>query len=506
MRDCISFASVSASAHREMFMSEALQGLSPEPLWNFFAQISAIPHGSKNEAALGAHLRRIAEGAGLAVRQDNAGNLCINVPPTPGCEKAPIVVLQAHLDMVCEKNATVSFDFARDAIRLVRNGDWIKADGTSLGADNGIGVAAAMAAALSKEIPRGPVEVLLTVDEETGLTGAVNLSPSLVRGRILLNLDSEKSDCLCIGCAGGGEVGVLLPLTLTDPPASSVALRLKLTGLRGGHSGLDIHENRANAVSLMARLVLALQEHGGVLADFQGGDKHNAIPRESFATVALPAARLNAAREGIAARYRTFMAEFAHETTMKLSCEKIAQPARLASGASSAAALHMLAAFPHGVLAMSRHVPGLVETSSNLAAAHIRNGLLTVHTMSRSSLPQALHSAMEQIASISSLAGGTCAMGTPYPGWHPNPHSKILSVLEKTYEEICGRKPERTATHAGLECGVIGEKCAGMDMISFGPDIINAHSPDEAVNIKSVAAFWNILIGALRRIAAGAYA
>ena len=491
---------------RENSMSEAIKGLAPEQLWDFFARIAAIPHGSKNETALASYLRLIAAKAGLAVRQDAVGNLCIAVPPSPGCEKAPAVVLQSHLDMVCEKNAAVDFDFSKDDIRLVRDGDWIRAEGTSLGADNGIGIAAAMAVAISGDILHGPLEILLTVDEETGLTGAVNLSPSLISGRILLNLDSEKSDHLCIGCAGGGEVSTLLPLTLTDTPPHSAALALTLTGLRGGHSGLDIHENRANAVTLMARLALALKEHSALLAGFQGGDKHNAIPRESFSTVVLRAARLNAARESISARHHAFVAEFAHETTMKLSCEETALPARVVSETSSAAALHMLAAFPHGVLAMSRHMPGLVETSSNLAAAHIHDDLLTVHNMSRSSLSPALHSTMEQIAAISSLAGGTCEMGTPYPGWNPDPHSKILTVLEKTYEEVCGRKPERTATHAGLECGVIGEKCAGMDMISFGPDIINAHSPAEAVSIKSVARFWKILIGTLRRVATGAYA
>ncbi len=487
-------------------MSAALQGLAPEPLWNLFARIAAIPHGSKNEAALASHLRLMAEQAGLRVRQDDAGNLCIAVPPSPGGEKAPGVVLQAHLDMVCEKNTAVAFDFARDAIRLVRDGNWMKADGTSLGADNGIGMAAAMAVAVSMDIMHGPLEVLLTVDEETGLTGAVNLSPSLVRGRIMLNLDSEKSDHLCIGCAGGGEVATRLPITLTDTPPHSAALTLTLTGLRGGHSGLDIHENRANAVTLMARLVLAMKEHGARLADFQGGDKHNAIPRECFATVVLPADRLNVARESLAAKYRAISSEFAHETAMQMNCADTDLPARVAGGPSSAAALHMLAAFPHGVLAMSRHMPGLVETSSNLAAAHMHDDILIVHNMSRSSVSPALHATMEQIASISSLPGGTCEMGTPYPGWQPDPHSKILKVVEKTYEEICGRKPERTATHAGLECGVIGEKCAGMDMISFGPDIINAHSPDEAVNIQSVAVFWKILIGALRRVATGAYA
>jgi len=487
-------------------MSEAIKGLAPEQLWDFFARIAAIPHGSKNETALASYLRLVAVNAGLAVRQDEVGNLCIAVPPSPGCDKAPAVVLQSHLDMVCEKNASVDFDFSKDVIRLVRDGDWIRAEGTSLGADNGIGIAAAMAVAVSNDILHGPLEILLTVDEETGLTGAVNLSPSLISGRILLNLDSEKSDHLCIGCAGGGGVSILLPLTMTDTPAQSTALALTLTGLRGGHSGLDIHENRANAVKLMARLVLALKEYGVLLADFQGGDKHNAIPRESFATVVLPAKQLPAAREIINTRYHAFSAEFAHESAMQMNCEETDLPAGVASGPSSAAALNLLVALPHGVLAMSRQMPGLVETSSNLASAHIRDNLLTVHNTPRSSLPQALYASMDQIAAVSSLAGGRYELETPYPGWHPNPDSKILTVLEKTYEEICGRKPERTATHAGLECGVIGEKYKGMDMISFGPDIINAHSPAEAVSIKSVATFWRILLGALRKIATGAYA
>jgi dipeptidase D len=487
-------------------MSEAIKGLAPEQLWDFFARIAAIPHGSKNETALASYLRLIAEKAGLAVRQDEVGNLCISVPASPGCDKAPAVVLQSHLDMVCEKNASVDFDFSKDAIRLVRDGDWIQAEGTSLGADNGIGIAAAMAVAVSRDILHGPLEILLTVDEETGLTGAVNLSPSLISGRILLNLDSEKSDHLCIGCAGGGGVSIRLPLTMTDTPAQSVALKITLTGLRGGHSGLDIHENRANAIKLMARLVLALHGQGALLADFQGGDKHNAIPRESFATVVLPAEQLPAAREIINTRYHTFLAEFAHESAMQMSCDETALPARVVSGPSSAAALNMLVALPHGVLAMSRQMPGLVETSSNLASAHTHDNLLTVHNTPRSSLPQALYATVDQITAISSLAGGRYELETPYPGWHPNPHSKILTVLEKTYEEICGRKPERTATHAGLECGVISEKCKGMDMISFGPDIINAHSPAEAISIKSVATFWKILIGTLRGVATGAYA
>ena len=486
-------------------MSEALKGLEPRHLWDFFAQIAAIPHGSKNETALAHHLTLRAETAGLTVKEDHAGNICIAVPPSPGCEKAPAVILQSHLDMVCEKNTALSFDFSRDAIRLVRDADWIRAEGTSLGADNGIGVAAAMAVALSQDIIHGPLEVLLTVDEETGLSGAVNLSPELVSGRILLNLDSEKSDHLCIGCAGGGRVSSRLPLILTGTPVASAGLAIRLTGLRGGHSGLDIHENRANAVKLMARLVLALGECGALLADFQSGDKHNAIPREGFATTVLPAEQLPAARQIISNRLKDFRVEFAHEPALQISCEEMKPPGKVVSSPSSATAINMLLAFPHGVLAMSRSMPGLVETSSNLASAHMTGDMLTVHNTPRSSLPRALLAVMDQIMAVSNLAGGAHEIEEPYPGWHPNPDSKILPVLEKTYEEICGRKPKRTATHAGLECGVIGAKLEGMDMISFGPDIINAHSPAEAVNIRSVKTFWEVLVGTLGKIAAGAY-
>ncbi|MDX1778515.1 MAG: M20/M25/M40 family metallo-hydrolase, partial [Thermodesulfobacteriota bacterium] len=264
-------------------MSEVLLGLKPESLWKLFGNIAGIPHGSQNEAALGDHLRRIAEKAGFPVKADPVGNLCIEVPATEGYEKAPIVVLQGHLDMVCEKNKDVDFDFSKDALKLVRDGDWIRADGTTLGADNGIGVAAALAVALTSDAVHGPLEILLTVNEETGLTGALNLSPDFLKGRILLNLDSERTGGVCIGCAGGGGVTTSLPVRLVHPLGDAAGLEIRLTGLQGGHSGLDILENRANAVKLTARAVIALNPLGVTLADFHSGDKLNAIPREGFA-------------------------------------------------------------------------------------------------------------------------------------------------------------------------------------------------------------------------------
>ena len=486
-------------------MWEVLKGLQPERLWELFSQITSIPHGSKNEAVLAAHLRQLAESAGFAVKQDDAGNVCISLPATPGYKKTPTVVLQGHLDMVCEKNESVDFDFTKDAIQLVRDGDWLKADGTTLGADNGIGVAAALAVMMSEDTIHGPIEILLTVDEETGLTGAMGLSPSLVSGRILLNLDSEKTSTVCIGCAGGGGVTTHLPLSWTDTPNKMVGLALNLTGLRGGHSGLNIHENRGNAVKLMSRNLHALKELNITLADFQSGDKRNAIPRESSATFALPVNYVPKAQKIISEKLTAFRAEFLNERDMRISSTTINPPHKVLSRESFDTMLNMLMAFPHGVLAMSRDIPGLVETSNNLASAHIKGDALIAHNGPRSSFPHAVHETVDQIVAVANLAGATNHVGKSYPGWHPNPDSKILHLFEDAHEELFGSRPEREVVHAGLECGIIGEKFDGMDMISFGPDIVNAHSPDEAVSISSVEIFWKLLVCVLDRIARGAY-
>jgi len=486
-------------------MTEALRGLEPHGVWDLFGQISGIPHGSHNEGALADHLSRIAEGAGLTAKQDDAGNVCIAVPATPGCERAPVVVLQGHLDMVCEKNEAVDFDFSQEAIRLVRDGDWIKADGTSLGADNGIGVAAALAIALSEDVVHGPLEVLLTVNEETGLIGALELSPDLVSGHIMLNLDSERPGSICIGCAGGGGVTTHLPLNLKDTPDGTAGLEVKLTGLRGGHSGLDINENRGNAVKLMVRTVLALQVCGATLGDFHSGDKLNAIPREGCAHLVLPVEQLPRTQEIITHQLSQFRAEFPHEPTLQITTTPISPSRRVLSTDAMSIALNMLMAFPHGVMAMSREMQGLVETSNNLSSAHMKEGFFIVHNTPRSSRAEALQAAVDQIVAVADLAGGTNTLEEPYPGWQPNPHSKILHIVEDSFSEVFGKRPQRVATHAGLECGAIGSKCDGMDMVSFGPDIVNAHSPDEAVSISSVKTFWQLLVGILEKVANGAY-
>ena len=482
-------------------MSEALKGLQPEKLWELFSQIASIPHGSKNETRLAVCLRQIAETAGLTVKQDNAGNLCILVPATQGYENAPAVVLQGHLDMVCEKNETVDFDFTKDAIRLVRDGDWIRADGTTLGADNGIGVAAALATALTANIIHGPLEILLTVDEETGLTGAMGLSPSLVSGRIMCNLDSEKAGAVCIGCAGGGGVTTRLPIEWMDTPDRMVGMELNLTGLQGGHSGLDIHENRGSAVKLITRSLCALNDLGVTLADLHSGDKANAIPREGYGVLVLPGEQRSKVQEIISRQLMLFKDEFPHEQHMHILTTRINPSRRVLTRKSFDTALEMLMAFPHGVLAMSRDIPDLVETSNNLSSVHIRGDVLVAHNMPRSSVARAMKTTVDQIVSVSDLAGATSQVEEPYPGWQPNPDSKILHILEDVYEELFGNRPVREATHAGLECGVIGEKLGGMDMVSFGPDVISAHSPSEAVNIVSVEKFWKLLVGLLHKVA-----
>lgn len=484
-------------------MSDALIGLRPQTLWGLFAQIVGIPHGSKHETLLATHLRQVAGDAGFTVVQDEAGNMGITVPATKGYEHSPTVVLQGHLDMVCEKNEDVEFDFARDAIRVVRGGDWIKAQGTTLGADNGIGVAAAFAVALSDDFVHGPLEILLTVDEETGLNGATRLSPSLVTGRILLNLDSEKAHTVCIGCAGGGGVTTQLPLDWTEVPQGAVGVQLKLTGLRGGHSGLDIHENRANAIKLMSRSLSALKGLEIALADFRGGDKHNAIPREAIAVVALPIGNVSQLHSMVSDLHKSFQVEFPHEREMQSIVTPATLPPQVVGKKSFETLVTMLLAFSNGVLAMSQEMPGLVETSTNLATAHLKDGVFTVHNSSRSSVPQALKATMDQVVAVAQLAGATHRVVEPYPGWRPNTDSKLLHIVENVYQELFGRRPTREATHAGLECGVIGKKLGTMDMISIGPDIVNAHSPQEAVSVISVEKFWRLLTAVLARIAQG---
>ena len=485
-------------------MTSVLSSLKPERLWKHFDGIRKIPRGSKNESGVAEYILMIAERLGLESDQDAAGNAVVRKPASPGREGTETVILQGHMDMVCEKDSDVEHDFLSDPIEVEVDGDYITAKGTSLGADNGIGVAAALAVLEDASLVHGPLEMLFTVDEETGLTGANQLAPGFLAGRFLLNLDSEEENSLCVGCAGGADSTITLPVHRAELADGAVALKVAMKGLRGGHSGVDIHEQRGNANQLLAR---ALLKAGRVqpyqLASFNGGSKRNAIPREAEAILFVPGPD----RE-------------AFETSLRAAADEIAEEIRAvdpgielsvagaddeeATGplneSSQQALLYLLFGLPHGVLAMSHDIPGLVETSTNLATVETLTDKVWICMNSRSSAGSAIQAAKDKIRCIAELAGAVSEEGGQYPGWKPNLDSLALKVVRATHNELFGIDPKVEAIHAGLECGIIGEKYPGMDMISFGPQIENPHSPAERVHIASVEKFWNLLVATLKSL------
>jgi len=413
----------------------------------------------------------------------------VRVPATKGKENAPIVVLQGHLDMVCEKNSDKIFDFEKEPLSLLRDGDWIRADGTTLGADNGIGVAIGLALMEDRDAVHGPLELLFTIDEETGLNGASGLEPGFVAGRMFLNLDSEEEGVFYLGCAGGRDTVTNLPIARAPIPSGYTAYRMEVKGLRGGHSGLDIVQNRGNAIRLVARaLDSAAVAMPLALVALEGGDKHNAIPREAWATIAVRSADAEAFSTLCKAQNDAFRTEFASaEPELSLTITTLSQtPKDSMDEQSTRTALRFLLALPHGVLAMSRDLPGLVETSSNLARVRTEAAELVVLTSSRSSNMSSLNGVIHQIAAVAELAGGTPLPNRGYPGWQPNMGSKVFASAKRVWKKAFGVEPRFTAIHAGLECGIIGEKFPGMDMLSFGPTICGPHSPEERVSIPTV--------------------
>lgn len=478
--------------------------LEPRPLWRHFDQILTIPRGSKQEERMRRYVLGVAERSGLGHKLDAAGNVVVAKPGTAGREGAPATILQSHLDMVEEKNSDVDHDFSKDPIRPQRNGEWLKATGTTLGSDNGIGVAAMLALLEAADVGHGPLELLFTVDEETGLTGAANLGPDLLTGRRLLNLDSEDEGILTVGCAGGADSHLRLGVSTAPPPAGSAALEVQLAGLKGGHSGVDIHLQRGNAVQLLARalhraaLATPLQ-----LATFRGGDKHNAIPREAFATVVAAAAGKERLTKEIEAELAAIREEYRPaEPDLSWRLSDAPAPSQVWDGATTAKVLQLVTALPHGVLAMSYDIPNLVETSTNLAKVLPEDGHLSVLLSSRSSVASALAAVRRRIRAAATLAGAEVTEGNGYPGWKPDLSSHLLKVVQDQHEKVLGFAPEVGAVHAGLECGIIGEKYPGMDMISFGPTIQYPHSPDERVKIDTVERFWRLLTATLEALAA----
>lgn len=476
-------------------MLDEIARLEPRPLFSHFASILAIPRGSGNEALVREYVLKWARTHGFEARTDAVGNVVVALPASAGFEAAQTVVLQGHLDMVCEKNAGVAHDFAVDPIPAYVDQDFIRARGTTLGADNGIGVAAALAVAEDPGCTHGPLELLLTVDEESGLTGAFNLDTSLIRGRILLNLDSEDEGVLYVGCAGGGDTIISIPATPGSVPDGWRCLQVKVSGLQGGHSGLDIHKGRGNAIRILARAVA----EGAGLDNFhfgciEGGNKRNAIPREAYACVYLAPEKTEDFERRVAEFNRVVREEVgAADPHLTVEVSRDCPPCQPVDAAVSGRLLRLLLALPHGPLAMSQEIPGLVETSSNLAVLRRDSERVTILCNSRSSVGSALEAVRLGISAAGQLAGGTVERSGRYPGWRPNLESPLLALTRRTWAEATGREPVVTAIHAGLECGVLNERFPGMDSISFGPTIRGAHSPDECVSISSTARFYAFL-------------
>lgn len=475
--------------------------LEPQALWAHFDEILTIPRGSREEAQMRAYVVGVATRNGLEFRVCAAGNVVVDKPGTAGREQAPATILQAHLDMVNEKNSDVDFDFARDAIRPVLEGDYLTADGTTLGSDNGIGVAAMLAVMEATDLVHGPLQFLFTIDEETGLTGAAELDPTLLSARQLINLDSEEEGVLTVGCAGGSNTGVTLTLDTRPTPSSATAHRVQLFGLNGGHSGVDIHLQRGNAVQLLARL-LHTAERPGFIADIEGGNKHNAIPREAWATVVVPEGEAEGFLARLDARFEGVKAEFSvPDPEMKLRVDDVVLPETVWNAEASARLVQLLVALPHGVTAMSNDIPGLVETSTNLAAVKRAEGGVRVLMASRSSVASGMDWIRAKIEAVAALAGALVDHHDGYPGWQPDLDSRLLGVVRAVHTRVLGFEPQVGAIHAGLECGLIGEMVPGMDMISIGPQIEFPHSPNERVKIDSVGRFYELLTETLKELA-----
>jgi len=476
-------------------MIPALANLQPEPIWKHFDRLAAIPRASTKEAAARHYVRGLAAELGLECVQDNAGNLVIRKPARPGREGAPMALLQGHLDMVCEKNEGTVHDFDVDPIKVVRDGDWLKADGTTLGSDNGVGVSAALAVMESNDIAHGPLEFVFTIDEESGLTGASAFPGGLLKSKYFLNLDNEEKGTLCIGCSGGVKTTARRKVEFRPASAGS-ACRVKVSGLKGGHSGVDIHQGRGNALRIMGGVLQVLLDRLPIeIAEVNGGSAQNAIPREAAALVVLPdtsrESKLKSLVATAEAGYKADLGGF--DSGLQITVEKAERPGKVLEASDAKQTVALLASLPHGVLAMSPDVDGLVQTSTNLATVSTRGDVVEIVTSQRSAIESSMLSAARMVATVCGLAGFEVEHGGKYPGWKPEPNSDIVRKLQEVHKKLFGEPAKLIAMHAGLECGVIGEKYPGMQMVSFGPTIVDPHSPNERVQISSVESFWNYL-------------
>jgi dipeptidase D len=484
-------------------MSTDIRNLEPQTIWSHFADLNAVPRPSKHEERVIEFMRKFGESLRLPTYVDETGNVIIRKKASPGMEKRIPVVLQGHLDMVHQKNAGTEFDFRSEGIRMQLEGDWVSAEGTTLGADNGIGVAAIMAILASQDIPHPPLEALFTVDEETGMTGAKGLKGGLLHGRIMLNLDTEEDHELTIGCAGGVDVTARGDYRQEPAPAGHQAFRLMVSGLTGGHSGMDIHLGRGNANKIMNRLLHAAFAKISQLrlAQLEGGGLRNAIPRESVAVLTVPEKKAKLLMQlvdelsGILAReYKTT------DPGLKIQLSTEEMPAEVVDIDFQNKLLRAVYACPNGIYRMSPDIHDLVQTSSNLARVQVKAGKFECQCLTRSSVDSEKMDMAEAIRSAFELTGAKVAFSNEYPGWTPNPHATIVELMSNLYREMFRQEPKVDAVHAGLECGIVGTNYPGMEMISFGPNIRGAHSPDEKVQVSSVQKFWTYLLATLNRI------
>jgi dipeptidase D len=475
-------------------MISALANLQPEAVWKHFDKLAAIPRASTKEGAAREYVRSTATKLGLESVQDDVGNIVIRKPARPGREGAPMALLQGHLDMVCEKNEGTVHDFNVDPIKVIRDGDWLKAEGTTLGADNGVGVAAALAVMESNEIAHGPLEFLFTIDEETGLTGAAAFPGGLLKSKYFLNLDNEENGTLCIGCSGGVKTTARRKVQLRPAGAGST-WRIKVSGLKGGHSGVDIHQGRGNALRIMGGTLQVLLDRLAMeIAEVNGGSAQNAIPREAAALVLVDPSRETDLKSLVATAEAGYKADLGgFDPGLQITVEKTERPEKVLDANDAKPTVALLASLPHGVLAMSPDVPGLVQTSTNLATVNTRGDLVEIVTSQRSAIESSMLAADRMVATVCGLAGFEVDHAGKYPGWKPEPNSEIVRKLQEVHKKLFGEPAKLIAMHAGLECGVIGEKYPGMQMVSFGPTIVDPHSPNERVRISSVESFWNYL-------------
>ncbi|MGE5479329.1 MAG: aminoacyl-histidine dipeptidase [Chloroflexota bacterium] len=483
-------------------MAKILTGIEPALVWEYFEQITQVPRPSKKEERIAEFMVNWAKEQGFESQRDALGNVVVRKPASHGYENRTPVAIQGHLDMVAEKNSDVEFDFDNDPIQPYIDGDWIKARGTTLGADNGIGIAMGMAAMTAEGVKHPPIELLCTLDEETGLTGAQQLGTDLLQAKIMINLDSEEDGAFTIGCAGGLNTAASYAYKAGEAHPGSKAFKLSVKGLRGGHSGIEIHDGRANAAKVMTRLLWNLTEMFHIsLSDFNSGNKHNAIPREAFATITVP--------EGSAVDFNKYVEEFnktlqieyrTKEPNLMISAEAAGNVSRVMDAEFQKRLLMSFYVCPHGVMRMSPDIAGLVQTSTNFAIVETREAEVYVLTSQRSSVESEKMHMGQMVKLAFELGGAVVTSGDGYPAWEPNVASPILNMAKGVFKSQYGHEPKIEAIHAGLECGLIGEKYPGMDMLSFGPNLKDVHSPDEMIQISSTQRIWRLLLGILENI------